>query len=574
MHAMLARLFERRGYEADFLKKIETCDHDLPSHLGDLCDRLLFYRRTGGRIVLLTDFDTDGLMSGVLGFAGLVELGFCVSLYLPETSSYGFGESDVRAITRAYPDVKAILTADVGVSAHEGVAFARSLGIEVLVTDHHLAAVPSDADVVVDPACDSNPRVYSGICGAHVLYLVLEYYARHYVDPAQTAFFVSQIHRLRVFAGIATVSDGMPVSYENRPLIRDAVSICRLLYSCDNLVRQFSGSDAYLNAFSGLQTMLRGFERAGKISDAQSINEIFFGFYVAPAFNSIKRMNSNVSYVYTLFFHRDSAPDMMRHILDLTEERKALVQRFWQALSSSDHEFAPFLFLTDAPGGLRGLLAQKMMSDTLLPAIVVARHEDGSFSGSGRSPEWYPFFDIVKELPFVTIGGHNAAFGISLPDEQALRKLFAFLQTSVEEQRPSVVVPAAAYDLSVSLRAGASADFLFEPDLILDFLDDLELCRPFGSGFPYPNIRFDFPAQDAEWSFIGADHRHVRAVFPGGFSVLFFNQSDLFPSDLSMTSSVVFADGHFALNEFRGQCTLQFIGRLLPDLSSESGGAA
>src|SRR5699024_305175 len=149
MNKLIRAMLKNRGYDDDFLSRINTCDHALPSGIPELCARLDFYRKTGGRIVVLADFDTDGLMSGVIGFAGLAELGFSVALYLPSTDGYGFDASDIEKIKADYSDVKVILNGDVGIAAHEGVQAARDSGIEVLVTEHHRDTVMSSSYVLV-----------------------------------------------------------------------------------------------------------------------------------------------------------------------------------------------------------------------------------------------------------------------------------------------------------------------------------------------------------------------------------------------------------------------------------------
>lgn len=128
----------------------------------------------------------------------------------------------------SYPGAKAIITADVGIASHAAVDYARNKGLKVFVTDHHrpLSVLPA-ADVVVDPLREDDPYEVKGICGAYVMYQCLEHYANCYEDFLTK----EQISRLRVFAGIGTIPDSMPLVRQNRILVRDAVSICRYIYS-------------------------------------------------------------------------------------------------------------------------------------------------------------------------------------------------------------------------------------------------------------------------------------------------------------------------------------------------------
>lgn len=572
MNKLIKTMLRNRGYSDTFLQDINTCGHDLPANLDAICRRLDHYRKTGERVVLLTDFDMDGLMSGVIGFAGLAEMGFNAALALPDTRSYGFGAADVDEVYKEYPDVRAIVTADVGVTAFDGVDRAVELGIEVLVTDHHKPAgigLPNAA-AVVDPMCDTGDNVFGGICGAHVLYLVLKWYAQHYhPDPV---WMVPQIERLRVFAGFGTVSDSMPVYHENRPLIRDAISICRLVYADGDpsVVNQIPGCDIYRRAFVGLYEALDLFHEAGKFRDTTGIDEEFFGFYLAPAFNSIKRMQGDTGDAYTVFFGgADAARESMQHILDMTEERKRLVEEALSKIldSATPQPWAPYIWMTDSPGGIRGLLAQKIRSMTGEPALVVGYGSDGiSLVGSGRCPSWFPFLKLCGSLDYVHAAGHDAAFGVSIEGPEGCSDLVAFLKQAIHDTKPADALLAWKPDYRIST-VSESADTDIDPELFEEFLDEIELYRPFGTGFPSPVGELEFRPSEGEWSYLGKEHTHIKVILPHGLVLLCFNQAHMFPGDIreDLFPKTVRVRGHLNLNVFNGVSTVQFLG----DLPSE-----
>lgn len=563
MNKLIQRMLENRGYPYDFLDDINRCDHVLPSNIDLLCERLHRYRLSGERVIMLSDFDTDGIMSGVIGFSGLAEMGFNVALYLPTTDSYGFSEDDVVRILSQYSDAKVILTADVGISAHKGVEYAQRCGLEVLVTDHHKTSDVVQGNVVVDPACDVNKDVYPSICGAHVLYLVLLSYAKRYAP-----LFVSQIERLSVFAGIATVADSMPVYYENRPIIRQAVSFCRSLYADGDIsvVASLPGCAIYRRCFFGLFKLIEVFSRHGKLRDSASLTETFFGFYVAPALNSIKRMSGDITDAYMVFFGDEgSAVVSLEKILSLTDQRKLLVEEGFQEIVSdlSSQPWAPYIYVTTAPAGLRGLLAQRFLSMTGLPVLVVAETDDGSYIGSGRCPSWFPFLDIVGSLDFVHPAGHNVAFGVKLDGSLACDDMFSFLKAEVDHRKPADFGKPSKPDFVIST-VDPDADCGLDEDLFYDYLSEIEAYRPFGVGFQEPQADLEFDPRQAVWSYLGSKHSHVKAMLPGGFSVLLFNQASLFPDgiDPSVMPSFVKVRGRISINEFRGRKFLQFIGEL------------
>lgn len=576
MNPLIRKMLDRRGYTDEFLIDINERRHKLPRNIDDLAERLADYRSSGELIVLLTDFDMDGITSGIIGLAGLAELGFNVALYLPETESYGFKEADIDRILEQYPECKAILTADVGISAFDGIRYAYEHGIEVLVTDHHRPVadhVPCSS-VVVDPMCDVGDEYFGGICGAHVLYLVLERYAQLYCDPLSEVMY--QIRRLKVFAGLGTISDSMPVYYENRTLIRDAVSICRLIYADGEFesISYIPGCVTYQRAFLGLLVMLRCFREIGKISDASSIDETFFGYYVAPAFNAIKRMNGDITDAYGVFFDGDAAAgeEHMKRILELTDERKRIVSESMSALldPANVQPYAPYIFITDAISGIRGLLAQRIMSITGEPAFVVGVGEDGVLKGSGRCPSWFPFLELC-DLETVHGAGHNAAFGIRIDGDEGCRDLLDFLSVAIPDNKPSDLADVNRPDFVIST-FDESADTDIDVELFMDFVEELEAYRPFGNGFPAPDIELEFRAKEGNWRYLGQDKNHVKVILPHGLVLVCFNQAGLFPNgfDLNVMPSVVSVRGSLNINEYNGSRSIQFLGHFSDDVGGSA----
>lgn len=568
MNHLLECMFRNRGYDVQDLRDLLHKRHPLPKDMDTLCARLHAYQRTGKLLVLLTDIDMDGIMSGVIGYAGLSELGFRVALYIPDTSmGYGFSSDTIDDLLTQYPDAAGILTGDVGATAYDGVSHALSLGLDIFVTDHHLCFHPAPASVLVDPQRPDDPDAYGLICGAHVMYLALLTYARMY----GTSYQVSQIQRLRVFAGIGTVSDAMPLCYENRQLVADAVTICRLLYADGSreVVSYFdrmSGCDVYRLALWGIYFLCDAFAQAGKLTNSASIHEDFFSYYVAPAFNSIKRMSGDLSQAYLVFFGGEKAAQAaMSYLLDLTQERRELVASSHQKIREADQPWAPYVYLTDAPGGIRGLLAQDILSSTGEPAFVVAREADGSYAGSGRCPSWFPFLDLTAGKSFCRAAGHNSAFGIFLPDDAALDDLVAFLFQEIPQQM-SADTETFHPDFVISTLGDGDAGLSIP--LFSDFLRELDGWRPFGSGFPPHRFLLRFQPSDGTWIRMGDQKQHLKVRFPGGLELVCFYQGSLFSSDLpveAQLTDVVEVSGELCYHEYQGERSIQIVGSLFSD---------
>lgn len=576
LNRLLQRFFERRGYTADFLREIDSCPHIEPKDTDLLCQRLKHYFDTKQRIVLLTDFDMDGIMSGVIGYAGLAELGFCVSLFLPTVSNgYGFDASTIDQLVSQYPDVSVILTADVGVSAYEGIQRANSYGIEVLVTDHHTVKRIPNASVVVDPSRPDDTDSYVNICGAHVLYQVLWYYVNHYTEAS--SFLCSQIERLRVFAGFGTISDSMELFFENRDLVRDALSITRMVYGDGQpwIVNVLPGSDIYRRAFHGLYVLLSVLKEHKKLYSADDITEDLIGYYIAPMFNSVKRMDGNIADAYLVFFGA-SPQDAAETLFALNEDRKLSVASYYSEMVSADQPWAPYIYVTDAPAGICGLLAQKLMSSSNDPVAVV-RKDQSSYHGSGRSPVWFPFFSDAEAIGCY-VGGHPYAFGIGLQDSSQMDSLYALMKQRVPALRPPETETMVKPDFVIATDGSGDTDI--DVSLFRNYLDELQHYRPFGVSFPKPVSLLRFSARDAIWQCIGSQGNHLRITLPYGFTVLCWNQANLFHLEhqfdgvLPIGTTVTLQEsgkelyevellGQLERHVYEGVETIQFVGSIL-----------
>lgn len=565
MNKLIETFLSRRGYNKTYLSDLEYSEHPDLMDIDALCNRLHIAHQLTEHVVILPDFDMDGIASGTLGYAGLSELGFRVSLFRPDPSDgYGFTADTIDRLVKEFPDVRIILTCDVGITCYEGVERAQEYGITVLVTDHHMQEenVVHPASIVVDPCRVDETYPTKGICGAHVLWQVLDKYARTYTDDKM----ISQIERLRVFAGIGTISDLMPLVHENRELVRDSCRICRLVWCHGNtfFVDNMRGCMQYVRAFKGLFYALDAFAKNDKIKSDADIDEEFFGYYFAPMFNSAKRMNGDMDTVFGVFFGNDPEEDIEK-LYKMNEERKEAVSVYYDELETTAQPYAPYIYLSDAPAGLLGLLASSVERETGLPALVL--HQDGNkYTGSGRSPEWYPAIDRIRGEGFY-IAGHQGAFGVGVTDTRELKSLAAYMGKDVPEVRTAYKVDMLAKGIDVDAPAQADIrlcvgdedgfDSGIDIPLFAEYAELLPTYGPFGKGFEAPTVSFDFAPKDGEWKTLGKMGQHVKIILPYGFEVLIWNAADKMSQYRSMKS--LHCIGDLGINEFMGRRTVQFI---------------
>ena len=551
----LTELFlKRRGLTLSDIKAINNPDHGVLFDLDKLADELRFIYDNNKHIVVLSDFDLDGITSGTILYSGLSEMGFYVSLYQPNVANgYGFDESDIKLIKFQFPDVYAIITCDVGISCYSGIDYAKSLGIKMFITDHHgeKAVVASNfhGDIKVNPNRVDETYANKGICGAFVAYQAMEYYAKKY----ESVFINEQIRRLRVFAGLGTISDSMPLLYENRDLLRDCISLLRLTYCKGNpfFVDNLNGSFAYKQAFRGLYETLCYFAEMGKIRSESDINETFIGFYFAPLFNCIKRMNGDIFLAFGTFFS-DDIKGCLDKLWELNEDRKDLVAAKYLEMCEANQPYAPFIYFSDAPGGILGLLATKVINSTGLPVFVINKENNG-YHGSGRSPMWFAMLDEFEKIGVFT-GGHQGACGIGF-DLDKIDEVYNFILTRCNEIIPTLPQDIDEPDIFISLLG--NGDTTIDIPLFMEFVEDLKDLSPFGRGFPAPRCDIEFKPQDAQFFTMGSEKQHLKIILPTGFEVIVWsgaaNIDDLKSQD------VIRFTGDLGINEYMGNFTLNFI---------------
>ena len=582
-------LCRRRGWTDEFLAAIDRADHDPLKDLDTLVAALEETRSTGGVITIAPDFDMDGIASGVLGYAGLKELGFCVNLHIPDyRRGHDLTPDDIAEIHGTFPETTVLLTCDGGVNSHAGVQAARALGWKVFVTDHHQELDPgSSADITVDPCRLDETYSLRGICGAHVLYQVLEAYAL-----AHQPFRLWAVRLLRLFAGLGTVSDVMPVLYENRQLVRDSLSIARLLRVPAPLVipNQRGGLDpdpdaietghatllqllaaephdpAYVGAFEGFAVLLKAFAQAGKAKSVDDIDEGFYGFYVAPAMNSPRRIGTPLSDCFAVFTAATTQQKLAAagRVIINNDRRKELVAGYLKELTGGDQPLAPWVYFSAAPMGMYGLLAARMMHATGHPVVVANRPSspEDVVSGSARAPGWFDMITALDGREGLAAVGHRQACGVHVSTAAHLDDLMRILRDTSQQLLPG---PEDAVRPAGDLALGAAPDCdapLENVDPLIELVRRLETLKPFGHDFTEPVFEIVLDAFRVDR--IGSEDQHLRLVTPTGMACLWWNAAEEHHERLAGHSQ---QDGagplrflaRLQLNTFRDETRLQAV---------------
>lgn len=603
-------LRRKRGWTDQYLDEINDPFHEELKDVDRMAAELHRIRMAGEQIVVLPDFDMDGITSGVIGWAGLNELGFNAELYIPDyRRGHDISVETVRELRQQFPGASAVITCDGGINSNEGINEARRLGLITLVTDHHVELPPgSTADIAVNPERIVEDYAHPGICGAYVFHQVLTAYAHRHA-PAKR----NSISMLKLFAGIGTVSDVMPLFFENRQMVKDSLSLARLLYVSippEDLVTKYDIEQsilmmllrsqehhpAFLSVFEGFALMMKAFREhrkplldedgnqridpygkamfaSGKLGSMLDLNEEFYAFYFAPAFNAIRRVGGSMHDAFGVF----TAPtpgqkyEHAKKVIDNNELRKELAAEHLEKLWEEEQPLAESgVYFTDAPSGMLGLIAANIMRDTGRPTVVVRRTVSSmeKVSGSARSPFWFPIISTMTPHGFFAVGHENAC-GVRVDNITELVRFAEELRTQADTIYGRMLV-------SGELSAAEGADLALGPEddcdagltdieELMDLTQGIDSLAPFGHGFPRPEIELVVDLSRCSIKTLGSEDQHLRIILPIGMKMLWWNSADRL-SDLNELAespipgeSIVRMRVKLSINVFRGNESVQAI---------------
>ena len=384
------------------------------------------------RIRIIGDYDIDGIQSTYILYCALRRLGADADFVIPDRILDGYGLNE-HLVTRASQDgIDTILTCDNGISAIDQIHLAKSLGMTVVVTDHHEVPFTEvdgvrkekvcEADAVVNPKQQACHYPFKKLCGAAVAFkLVQVLYEVFGLEVAEADCFIEN-------AGFATVGDVMDLQGENRILVKLGLE---MLNRTTNI-----GMKALI-----LQNKLT----------MGAIKSHDIGFRIGPCLNASGRLDTaRLSLKLLLCESETEAAVLAEEIVELNESRKLLTMHAVEQAKeiAQQEEYVNdrvlVIFLPDCHESLAGIVAGRIREAYYRPTLVVTRSEHGA-KGSGRSIESYSMYEeLCKCEEYLTqFGGHPMAAGFSLKEadiDAFRRKLNEVCTLTEEELRPKVVI--------------------------------------------------------------------------------------------------------------------------------------
>lgn len=518
-------LFQRGIKDESSLKKfLDPSLEDLhdPYLLHDMekaVERIRQAIERGELILVYGDYDADGMTSASIVKESLEQLGAECLVYLPNRFTDGYGpNASVYKYFIEQQGVSLIVTVDNGVAGHEGIDLAQSMGVDVIVTDHHsMPEVLPDAYAIVHPEHQEADYPFKHLAGCGVAFKL----ACALLEEVQV--------ELLDLVAIGTIADMVSLTDENRIMVQYGLEVLR------NTQRL------------GLQEL---FEVAGISSS--DLTEETIGFQLAPRLNALGRLDDpNPAIDLLTGFDDEEVHEIALMIQEKNEERKETVQAIYEEAKSlvDPNKSVQVLAKEGWNPGVLGIVAGRLLEE-LGQTVIVLNIEDGLAKGSARSIEAVDIFEALdphREL-FIAFGGHAGAAGMTLEAEQ-LDALSEILETYVKDKGIDAKGKSQLYlDEELDLE-----------NLNLDTVKSFERLAPFGMDNQKPIFYIrDFQVENARS--MGAGDSHLKLKISKGtanFEVVAFGQgakatefAQIKQLELAVTLSV---------NQWNGQTTLQLM---------------
>lgn len=483
LHPVVRRVYAARGVHS-----AQDCDYGLqgmlpPTGLNGLdaaADIVTDAMARGARICIAGDYDCDGATSTALLIRGLRALGAAhLDHVIPDRFTMGYGLSEALVDAAAARGAELLITVDSGIANVTGVAYAKSCGMQVVITDHHLAGdcLP-EADAIVNPNAPGDTFPSKAMAGVGVAFYLLAA-VRARVGRERLA-----ITDLLDLVALGTVADVVPLDHNNRVFVAQGLARIRAGRAC-----------------AGIQALL---DVAGR--DAATVDAATLGFVVGPRLNAAGRLeNMGQGVACLLSDDRDEARRMAAELDQLNRARRDIESDMVEGADAArvlPDAVGLCLYDPDWHEGVVGLVASRAKQSAHRPVIAFAPSNDaGLLKGSARSIPGLHIRDAIAAVDRAEpglverFGGHAMAAGLSLRD-QALDAFAAAFDRACRQLLTEA-----------DLQASIDSDGVLAPqELTLDTARALEAAGPWGQGFPEPVFDGHFVVSDAR--IVG--ERHVR----------------------------------------------------------------
>ncbi len=442
--------------------------------------RILLAIENQEKIMVYGDFDADGITSTVILVDGLKKLGALVSYRIPDRNTDGHGLKDYILEEIADKGVSLVISCDCGINDKKQVEKAVSLGMEVIISDHHdpeRENFPDQALAVLNPHCDHCNYPTKNLSGAGIAFKIVTALVQEtFEDPQALSRFLTPYLEI---AAIGLIADCIPLLGEARTITR------------------FGLTKMKQTSWEGLDKL---FEKNS--IDPQNIDAETIGFYVAPRLNAASRLGDVMRSAALFLGNSDQHYERLTYLESLNNKRRVLTEQHIKSAESKIEPSAPCQFLSDKDWtiGILGLMGSSLSETWNCPIFAGKERADGIGCFSARAPEGSSIIQGLRHCDknlFLGFGGHNGAGGFQAKIEN-LKTIKTQLCDYYAKTPPKEVL--------VNIEA------FVDPSIInFELTDFLNLLGPFGMGNPAPNLGL-LGIKIMDKKFLGKKEDHIRLV--------------------------------------------------------------
>jgi len=468
---VFAKILASRPYFSDLILKGNFCkdlsknfEKNLLIDIDKASERIEQALKNKEKICIFGDYDADGVSSTAMLYLYLKERGGDVHYYIPDRNKEGYG-LNVEAIKKIYSSgAKLIITVDNGVTALEEIDFAKTLSLDVVVTDHHkVPEVLPEAVAVVDPHRKDCPSNFKDLAGVGVVFSLILF-----MEKGKTST-EDLLKKYSLFAMIGTIGDVVPLVSLNRSLVSFGL---KALNSSSNL---------------GIEALLKKNSKPRSYSSKKELNSLDVSFKIVPKINAVGRIDVSSKAVDLLVAeNKETAEKLATELDNINKKRREIVETVFSYIEtvmctdvSRMYQKILIFYGEDWPAGVIGIIAARLLEIYNKPVIIITKMGDIA-RGSARSVPGYSIYDaLLKSCSsyLLRFGGHPLAAGFDIDISNIAR-----LKKDILNYADESAVPALTLNIDATVDA---------QEINCTLAEHLEKLEPFGKSNEEPLLKIE-----------------------------------------------------------------------------------
>ena len=513
MELIVSRGYKTQGQIEKFLHPTKKDLHDpfLLSGMKELVDRIILAVQNREKVLIFGDYDVDGVSATAIMLKLFERLGMKADFYLPNRYIDGYGlTNDVLDKIKANFNPSLIITVDCGISCKNEVEYAKELGIEIYVTDHHEIPQELPQTVIVNAKLPNQDYPFDGLCGTGVAFKIAQAILGEGADD------------FLPIVAVATIADIVPLLDENRALVRLGLeNISKLPLGVKMLAKELNLS-------------------------AQDMTATDIAFKLAPKINASGRMGDAKDSLY-LYLEQNPAKlkSLVKDIIAHNNDRQLLCskvyddcKRILSQTNMSNHR-AIILASNQWDHGILGIVCAKLLEEYNRPVFLFAE-DDGKLKGSARSLPDINVHILLTDMQDIleTFGGHSVAAGLALKIDKFQEFKDRVEKYIFEHISDQAFIPIGYYDSQIDVS-----------EITPQFLNDLKLLEPYGCDNQQPQFLLEYI--DGFIAPMKNCPQHANILVGKKLSLVRFNyQKDYYKFKFNKTKQVIF---EFQFSKFKSQ---------------------